>query len=1296
MISSLSSLPDLVFLSEPQVYQTDINAYTTGLQHEYCYRLNSDDLLDPDLPQVKSRAIGGSLAMWRKWLDPHIVIHPTQSSAFLPLILQLPDTRTSVHIAVYLPTHGKDAEFISELANLKNCIDDVISIHDDPLIFIRGDGNCNPKNLTRFQVLNHFIRQYSLSQVVILHPTYHHFVGNGQYDSNIDVILYTTADYVTENISKIICRNDHPEISSHHDIILSEFSLPYQAQPQQPVGLTVAPRCTFERSKVLWTDTGATAYQNLVTAQLKDLRQTWLNSNSRACSAILIQNTNTILNLAASATNSTLSLNETKAVKVRKTPHQVRVAKRKLMTKHKLMVKRDSASSKRQAKAAQRMYRQTVRRVRLKQSVKRDTKLDSILTKNPKALYSYLRSSRKTKTSNIQKLKVGGKVYEGDKVGDGFYESMTNLKSCDMESLQNDPNLSHHFSNYEHILKICQANQNIPSISVKSAAKLLKRMKTHVTDIHGITPLHYLHAGEEGVQHYAALLNLFITDVNNATLDDLNIVLGIILYKGHNKDKSSDRSYRLISTCPLIAKSLDLYVRDLYQDLWDDCTASTQYQATGSSHELASLLVTELVQYSLNIADTPVYLLVLDAQSAYDRCLRQILCTELFMSGMSGSALTLINNRLENRSTVYEWDGQMLGPAKDDTGFEQGGINSGDFYKLYNNEQLKSVQASCLGVDIGSTTISGIGQADDVMMAAISLENLKLLARLTENYCSNFRVKLVASKTKLLPVYHKRHDYLVEYAKLVNSVTIDGTVVQFVTEAEHVGVLRSSSGNMPNILQRIASHKKALGGVSSAGMTRSHRGNPAASLRVHQLYAAPVLLSGLGSLVLTEPEINVIDSHFKSTIQNLQRLHQNTPAGVVFLLAGCLPGKAMLHCRQLSLFSMVCHLPDDPLHSHAKYILTLAPPSAKSWFQQVRNLCNQYGLPNPLQLLDCPPSKDQFRLEAKHKIADYWHSQFMKETKKLKSLKYFKPELYSLTKPHYMWNTAASNPFECSKSTILARMASGRYRTDMLCRHWNSNRNGYCRLLSCHQIPGTLEHLLATCPALSTTRESLYQMWLDKSVMYPSLHATIRAVLASAVPTTIVQFILEPLGLPLVLADYLSHGEQYAHQLSYLTRTFAFYMHRKYQKLLKANNDQPEMLNHSNLPSISAVTTRCDESVPAIPCYPQHLSPTHDSLPLLQPGPCHGGAPPSTSLTCNECCYDVLEIETTHEQHSTSVDIVQHTRVTTPLVLPVLCQPPATLHAPDVHDVHPDYVPVGGRSVRDEAGKCLTMANITY
>ena len=127
-----------------------------------------------------------------------------------------------------------------------------------------------------------------------------------------------------------------------------------------------------------------------------------------------------------------------------------------------------------------------------------------------------------------------------------------------------------------------------------------------------------------------------------------------------------------------------------------------------------------------------------------------ILCTELFKAGMSGSALLFINNRLENRSTVYQRDGEKLGPAQDVTGFEQGGINSGDFYKLYNNSQLNVAQSSSLGVDIGSSVVSAIGQADDVVLAANSVESLQLLAQLTESYCTDYRVKLVSSKTKLL------------------------------------------------------------------------------------------------------------------------------------------------------------------------------------------------------------------------------------------------------------------------------------------------------------------------------------------------------------------------------------------------------------------------------------------------------------------------------------------------------------------------------------------------------------------
>ena len=484
---------------------------------------------------------------------------------------------------------------------------------------------------------------------------------------------------------------------------------------------------------------------------------------------------------------------------------------------------------------------------------------------------------------------MGSKTYVGKAVADGFFDSMTGIKSCDMELLGQDPVIAEQLDNYEHILKLCQNKQTIPKVSLEDSSTILRRIKKNVHDIYNISALHYLNAGSEGMLHFNFLLNGIVADVNNASLEELNLALGLILYKGHGKEKTSDRAYRTISTCPFLAKSLDMYLRDLFHDRWDACQADTQYQGTGSNHELAALLVTEVIQHSLHVLNRPVFMLALDAMSAFDRCLRQILCAELYKANITGTALAFVDSRLANKATVYQWDGEALGPAQDDTGFEQGGVNSSDYYKLYNNEQLSCAQKSGLGVGIGNSTISAVGQADDVILMASTIHDLHLLATLTESYCRKYRVSLVPSKTKLLVYSKPCHQIQVDHAKLINPITINGTPVSFSSEVEHVGILRNISGNMPNILNRISAHKKTLGGVLSAGLAKSHRGNPAASLRVHSLYCTPVLFSGLASLVLNTGEIKVIDSHYQNTLQNSQRLHQKTPRAAVLFLAGSLP-----------------------------------------------------------------------------------------------------------------------------------------------------------------------------------------------------------------------------------------------------------------------------------------------------------------------------------------------------------------------------------------------------------------------
>ena len=561
--------------------------------------------------------------------------------------------------------------------------------------------------------------------------------------------------------------------------------------------------------------------------------------------------------------------------------------------------------------------------------------------------------------------------------------------------------------------------------------------------------------------------------------------------------------------------------------------------------------MTEVLQYSLNVSNKPVFMLSLDAQSAFDRCLRQILCGELYKSGVAGSAILFMDNRLESRLTVYEWDGQKMGPAKDGTGFEQGGINSSDYYKVYNNEQLVTAQSSELGVDVGSAVISAVGQADDVLLLSNDIYSLKLLVKLTEDYCKKYRVKLEPKKTKLLGYCTKKTELLVKLAAANDIITIDGTPVHFTNEAEHVGVVRNTAGNMPNILCRVAEHKRALGAVLSVGMARGHSGSPAAALRVHQLHCMPVLFSGLSSLVLNSGEVKIIDKHYQFTLQSLQRLHQRTPRSIIFFLAVSLPGEAHLHLKQLTLFSMICHLPEDPLHHHAKYAMTNLAPSSLSWFHQIRNICLQYSLPHPFTLLETPLSKTRFNNLAKLMVTEYWRQVLVAEctSPSLSSLRYFDPLKASLSQPHPIWTSTAGNGYECGKGTILARMVSGRYRTEMMCRFWSTNKEGYCLAPTCNLVHGDLEHLLVVCPALDHVRHRLHSLWLLKTADCPPLQRLLMWILGSP-PDTQVRFILDSTACPQLITMIQVFGPEIMHRVCYLTRTWAFSIHRHKMKLL--------------------------------------------------------------------------------------------------------------------------------------------------
>ena len=219
-------LPDLVFLSEPQLYRCDIALLSKPFLGTFSFLLNSEETSHPELAMDCSKAHGGTLVMWKSKLDPYIQPLPTSSPAFLPILLSIPGFSPSIHIAIYLPTSGRNPECVSALSHLDSFIEEVAAPHECP-IYIKGDANCNPRNTERTDLFKHFCSKHNFVSIDFCHPSHHHFTGNGFSDAQLDVLLYQpVGKNPPENLYSMVCKLDNPLVESAHDIIISTCKIP--------------------------------------------------------------------------------------------------------------------------------------------------------------------------------------------------------------------------------------------------------------------------------------------------------------------------------------------------------------------------------------------------------------------------------------------------------------------------------------------------------------------------------------------------------------------------------------------------------------------------------------------------------------------------------------------------------------------------------------------------------------------------------------------------------------------------------------------------------------------------------------------------------------------------------------------------------------------------------------------------------------------------------------------------------------------------------------------------------------
>ena len=94
-------------------------------------------------------------------------------------------------------------------------------------------------------------------------------------------------------------------------------------------------------------------------------------------------------------------------------------------------------------------HRKLVRKARMNESVKRDSKLDLLRSEDPTKCFNDIRMYKSKSRKDVQKLKVGNKIYEDDEVPDGFFDSISTLKKLDAEALSSSSSYSSIVEDYQ-------------------------------------------------------------------------------------------------------------------------------------------------------------------------------------------------------------------------------------------------------------------------------------------------------------------------------------------------------------------------------------------------------------------------------------------------------------------------------------------------------------------------------------------------------------------------------------------------------------------------------------------------------------------------------------------------------------------------------------------------------------------------------------------------------------------------------------------------------------------------------
>ncbi|MEW8547754.1 MAG: reverse transcriptase family protein, partial [Candidatus Thiodiazotropha sp.] len=546
----------------------------------------------------------------------------------------------------------------------------------------------------------------------------------------------------------------------------------------------------------------------------------------------------------------------------------------------------------------------------------------------------------------VNELRVGDKIYTSkEEILDGFREHFSSLATPSGDSSFDTKHGNLVKMEVNEILDMCveghRDTKPVTQEQVKRAISSLNRGKA--ADIYGITAEHFLHGGPELLQITTDIINSIYRQ--GAITDCMKIGVLTPVYKKKGSHIEA-KNYRGITILPIITKILESVLREVVRPAVEKVQNSLQRGFTQNSSPMnCSLILEEVVRESKD-RKQPLYIAFLDVKAAFDVVSHDSLLRKLFHIGLEGTEWSLIQSLHCGAESVVKWEGSTSQGFSVYQGVRQGGILSTDLYKLYGNDQLDRIQRMGVGSYIGDICCAAPTTADDMALGASSLDALQCLV--TTAVDNSKLEKYILQPTKSVILAAVTHGRKSRECHLDINISMDGEKMPVVSEAMHLGILRSADSQQSTVTLNIEKARRTTYCLMGAGLHGQNGLDPDTSIHVLQTYILPILVYGLEVLLPRRTLMEKAERFYKKLLKQILSLPDTTADPAVYLLTGSIPLEGVIHSRALTLFGSICRLDEEAVEKQvARRQLSVKGDNSCSWFVDLRNLLWKYELPSP-------------------------------------------------------------------------------------------------------------------------------------------------------------------------------------------------------------------------------------------------------------------------------------------------------------------------------------------------------------